>query len=169
VYILDANVLIAAHRKYYGIDQVPEYWEWLQHHAAQGTIKLPAEIHSEIKYDKDNPDLLAEWAYAENVKAHLILPEEVPIPLVQSVLQDGYAPDLNDIEIEEIGADPFLMAAALMDPRNRTVVTVEVSKRTKTRANRRIPDVCDDLGVHWIDEHTFARDLGFSTNWKARI
>lgn len=169
MYLLDANVLIAAHRKYYGINQVPEYWDWLQHHAARGLIKLPAEIHSEIKYDKANSDPLAEWAHSEDVKKDLILPEEVPIHLVQSVLQNGYAPDLNDIEIEEIGADPFLIAAALIDQRDRTVVTVEVSKRTLTRANRRIPDVCDDLGVRWINEHTFARDLGFSTNWKDHI
>lgn len=88
--------------------------------------------------------------------------------VVQTVLADGYAPDLNDIEVEEIGADPFLIAGALMDIANRTVVTVEVSARTKTRARRRIPDVCDDLGVAWVDEHTFARDLGFSTNWKSK-
>ena len=169
MYLLDANVLIAAHRKYYGIDQVPEFWDWLQHHAAEGTLKLPAEVHEEIKYDKDNPDPLAEWAYAEEVKPHLILPEEIPVGLVQTVLADGYAPDLNDIEVEQIGADPFLIAGALMDSRNRIVVTVEVSARTKTRARRRIPDVCDDLGVKWIDEHSFARDLGFSTNWKAKL
>lgn len=169
MYLLDANVLIAAHRKYYGIDQVPEYWEWLCHHATAGTIKLPAEVHAEIKYDKENPDLLAEWAHSEEVKPHLVLPEEVPVAIVQTVLANGYAPDLDDIEIEEIGADPFLIAAALMDAGNRTVVTVEVSKSSKKRAERRIPDVCSDLGVKCVDEHTFARDLGFATNWKSKL
>ena len=169
MYLIDANVVIAAHRKYYGIDQVPEFWEWLQYHAMTQSLKMPAEIHAEIKYDKENPDLLAEWAYSEDVKQHIILPEEIPVGLVQTVLADGYAPDLNDVEVEEIGADPFLIAAAAMDIQNRTVVTVEVSKRTRTRAKRRIPDVCDDLGVRWIDEHAFARVLGFSTDWKARL
>jgi Domain of unknown function (DUF4411) len=168
VYLLDANVVIAAHRKYYGIDQVPEFWEWLQYHAAEGALKMPAEIHAEIKYDKENPDPLAEWANSEDVKPHLVLPDEVPIGLMQVILQNGYAPDLNDIEIEQIGADPFLIAAAGMDPQNRTVVTVEVSKPSRTRARRRIPDVCDDLGVSWIDEHTFTKELGFSTDWKSK-
>jgi len=41
---------------------------------------------------------------------------------VQHVLEHGYAPDLNDVEIEEIGKDPFLIAAALAGP-DRAVVT----------------------------------------------
>ena len=54
----------------------------------------------------------------------------------------GYAPDLNDSEIEEIGQDPFPIGYALADAGNFTVVTKEVSAPSKQRANRRVPDVC---------------------------
>ena len=36
LHLLDANVLITAHNQYYPIDQVPEFWGWLQHQAASG-------------------------------------------------------------------------------------------------------------------------------------
>jgi hypothetical protein len=41
LYLLDANVLIDAHNKYYGADMVPEFWAWLLHCAANGTIAMP--------------------------------------------------------------------------------------------------------------------------------
>jgi hypothetical protein len=42
---------------------------------------------------------------------------------LNEVLAAGYAPDLNDSEIEEIGQDPFLIAYALANPGDRTIVT----------------------------------------------
>jgi hypothetical protein len=41
------------------------------------------------------------------------LHETVDITLVQNVVNNGYAPDLTDVEVEAIGRDPFLIAYAL--------------------------------------------------------
>ena len=49
LYLLDANVLITAHRDYYAVARVPEFWHWLQHQAAAGRVKVPAEILEEVK------------------------------------------------------------------------------------------------------------------------
>lgn len=43
-YLLDANVLITADRDYYSVDRVPEFWEWLIHHADNGVLEIPNEI-----------------------------------------------------------------------------------------------------------------------------
>ena len=43
----------------------------------------------------------------------LVLKEPIDGALVRQVLSRGYAPDLDDVEVEEIGKDPFLIAAAL--------------------------------------------------------
>ena len=48
LYLLDANVLISAHEDYYGIDQVPQFWDWLLKVAKAGQVKMPFEIHQEI-------------------------------------------------------------------------------------------------------------------------
>lgn len=78
LYLLDANVLIDANRDYYPIARVPEFWEWLEHNGAEGHIKLPPEIHEEIKAGKKNnkPDELAKWAKGVDLREALLLKEE---------------------------------------------------------------------------------------------
>jgi hypothetical protein len=58
LYLLDASVLIRAHQDYYGLEQVPQFWEWLLKVAAGGDAKMPFEIHDEIACGND---LLAAW------------------------------------------------------------------------------------------------------------
>jgi hypothetical protein len=94
------------------------------------------------------------------------LEERVDPNAVQRVVTSGYATDLTDDEIEEIGRDPFLVAYAMVTT-DRYVVTTEVSKPSKQRQNRQLPDVCDTLGVKWCNPFTAYRNLGFKTNWKA--
>ena len=48
IYLLDASVLITAAATFYKLDRVPEYWEWLKHHAQQGRVKMPQEIYDEV-------------------------------------------------------------------------------------------------------------------------
>ena len=79
LYLLDANVLIRAHADYYGIDRVPQFWDWLLHHGAEGRIKIPLEIYDEME-DGGRPrpgDLLLPFLRRADVKRALILGEEV--------------------------------------------------------------------------------------------
>lgn len=86
--------------------------------------------------------------------------------LVKNVLIQGYANNLTDIESEQLGQDPFLVAYAMADPDNRIVVTSEVSKPTLRRQNRRLPDVCKTMGIRSCDAFALNRALRFSTNWR---
>jgi hypothetical protein len=165
LHLLDASVLLIANHEFYGVNQVPEFWEWVHHKAQGGKIKLATEIYEEIKDDEHG---VGEWARRDDIRKSLLLEEDVDIKLVRQVVSNGYAADLNELELEELGRDPFLIAYALADPRNRTVVTVEKSKPTSQRKNRKIPDVCKDLGVKCCDTATFTKTLGFSTDWKTR-
>lgn len=162
LYLVDANVLITAKNLYYEFGRVDQYWEWLAYQSEEGRMKLPLDIYEEITNGKDD-DPLKVWARAH--KSELVLDEEPDVGLVQHVTETGYAPDLTDIELEEIGRDPFLIAHGLTDPKNRTVVTTEV-RTNQIRKNRKIPSVCDDLGVFCCDQWTFGRELDFRTDWK---
>jgi hypothetical protein len=53
LYLFDANVSITLNNTYYAIDQVPEYWDWIQDQAEKGHIKVPGEIMSEIMAGKE--------------------------------------------------------------------------------------------------------------------
>ena len=167
LYLLDANVLIDADRDYYAIERVPEFWDWLLEMATSGRVKIPEENFEEIvRPQPENPDPLIDWALAN--RDNIVLNETVIESSVGWITAQGYAEDLSDIEIEKLGRDPFLMAYAHVDPDNRVVVTTEVSASSKTRANRKIPDVCQDLGIRSIDTFELIRELDFRTDWKAR-
>jgi len=164
LYLLDASVLITANNTYYPLERVPEFWGWIVHHATLGSIKLPQEIYDEVLPGRKNDDPLPDW-----MREHrdvLVLDEAVDPTLVQTVVTRGYAPDLTDEEIEEIGRDPFLIAYAMAGA-ERCVVTVEPSSPRKRRQNRRIPDVCTTCDVASCDPFAVYKALAFSTAWKA--
>ncbi len=105
LYLLDANVLIDANRDYYHLRRVPEFWKWLIHVGTEGLVKLPREVYEEIK---DGNDDLAEWIKQPEVKDALLLDAEAKPALVSRVVEEGYAPDLTDDQLERVGRDPFL-------------------------------------------------------------
>lgn len=164
LYLLDANVLIDANRKYYSFSRVPEFWEWLEDVGKRGFVKIPVDIFDEIKEGDDD---LAKWAKAPEVREALRFDEEAESSLVADVIDRGYALDLADDEVEKLGRDPFLVAYALVEPGDRCVVTTEVSKPGRQRANRHLPDVCDDFDVNWCDTFEFLEDLDFTTSWSS--
>ena len=133
LYLLDANVLIDANRDYYPIARVPEFWEWLEHKGLEALVGIPVEVYDEIKGRTDD---VGKWAKQQEVEEALLLDEEADVSLVSRVMDQGYASDLSDDEVEKVGRDPFLIAYALARPRDRCVVTTERSKPSRQRANR---------------------------------
>jgi hypothetical protein len=168
LYLLDANILITAHNQYYPLDTVPEFWAWLRHVAVEGKLKIPLECYEEIKDGgtDESKDLLFAWINEAENKAAVVLAEEVDPALVATVIEQGYANDLSDDEVEQLGRVPFLIAYALVAAADRCVVTNEVSKPTRIRQNRHIPDVCNSLGISWCNTFALTRVLGFKTSWK---
>ena len=168
LYLLDASVLITANNSYYPVDSVPEFWEWLLHMGKEGHVKIPLENFEEIKDGPDNreKDLLYDWIQNLDVTNAILLSESVDDDLVQGAIIKGYAPDLTDTELEQLGRDPFLVAYTMAAPKERVVVTSEVSKPSKRRQNRHLPDVCTTLGITCRDPFYLNRALGFRTDWK---
>src|SRR5438046_840636 len=167
LYLLDANVVIPANNSYYRIDAVPEFWAWVAYHGNHGTIKMPLETFEEVKDGSKDDAQDPPFGWIQSNKGALVLDEEVDPDLVQQVLVNGYAMDLTDEELEQIGRDPFLIAYVLASPADRCVVTTEVSSPKKQRQNRRIPDVSATLGVTCCNTFEMLSELNFSTSWKA--
>lgn len=168
LFLLDANVLIDANRDYYPIERVPEFWEWLLEMGRLDRIKIPQEFYEEVILPappKNRPDPLVEWLKTN--KKVLVLDEEAVAGLVTRVTEQGYANNLTDEEIGKIGRDPFLVAYALVDIQNRSVVTTEHSRPSRRRANRKLPDVCNDFNVRCINTFTLIQELDFRTGWRA--
>lgn len=162
LYLLDANTLIDANRDYYPIGRVGEFWAWLLHMAETGLVKLPREMCEEVEQGTDD---LAQWVREH--KETLLLDESANEEAVAFVVYNGYAPDLED-EIAKVGRDPFLVAYALASS-DRVVVTTENSRPRAQRANRKVPDVCESVGVVQKPINTFdlVRRLDFRTDWQS--
>jgi Domain of unknown function (DUF4411) len=163
LYLLDANVLIDAGRDYYPRDRVPEFWEWLQFQGESGVVKIPEEMYEEVVVGRDP---VAAWLRQESVKRALLLSEEVDPDLVVRAVEEGYASNMTQVEVETIGRDPFLIAYALAVPHDRCVVTTEGRKPSRKRHNRKMPDVCDGLGLNVCHTFEMLRVLNFTTQWR---
>ncbi len=157
LYLLDANVLIRADGDYYPLDRIPGFWSWLLEMAEAGRVKTPPEIYDEVA---KSADALGQWLKRPEVRKAIILAEPTSGAAVARVIAEGYAPNLNDIEIESLGRDPFLVAAALGGP-ERIVVSREVSAPSKRRHNRKVPDVCRAFGILCINDFDLWRRLDF--------
>ena len=163
LYLLGANTLITSHGVYYPQTMVPELWAWLLHQSQNGRIKMPIEIYEEILAGKE--DILTGWLKKPEVKNNLVLQEGVNPGAVAHVTYNGYAADLNENELAYIGRDPFLISYALSNPADRCVVSLETSKPSAQRQNRKVPDVCKALGAQCCDVFSMMRALDFKTGW----
>lgn len=157
LYLMDANVRIRAHEDYYPLDRIEPFWTWLLGMAEAARVKMPVEIYEEVS---GSPELLGQWLRRPEVRRAMILDEPTDMAFVRHVIESGYAPDLNDVEILKFGRDPFLVAATKGLP-DRVVVTREVAKPTAQRANRKLPDVCATIGVQCINDFQLWRALNF--------
>ena len=97
LYLLDSNVLIDAHRDYYSVDRVPEFWDWLASMGEQARVKVPLEAYEEVVAGKE--DSLTIWL--KDNKINLMLDEQVDVEIVRRIVEEGYAADLTDDEIEQ--------------------------------------------------------------------
>ncbi len=132
LYLLDANVLISAHELHYPLHRIPQFWVWLLMKASAGTIKMPFEIYNEIAISSGD---LKDWLTTPDHSKKLKLSGQVDGIILQGVITEGYAPDLTDSEVEQIGQDPFLVAYAIPFMASATVVTREIAKPSKKRQN----------------------------------
>lgn len=157
LYLLDANTLIRANNEYYPIDRIPGFWAWLIDCGKAGNVKIPQEIAAEISAGKD---AVSDWLKDSDVKAAMVLAEKVDVSRVRKVIADGYSPNLDEVGVQRIGRDPFLIAYALGRD-DRTVVTKENSKPSAAPQNRKVPDACDRCKVRWLSSFAFYREADF--------
>ncbi len=165
IYLLDADTLIRADSTYYPLNRFSVFWEWLRHNGTTGFVKIPIEQFEEIVAGKGE---LVDWLKNEETKEALLFDEEADPALVSEVTEKGFAPDLDEAEQEKVGRDPFLISYGYADIVNRLIVTFEVSAPSKKRANRKIPDICKELGINCGTLFDVIKALDFTTDWKPK-
>ena len=153
-YCLDANVLIQAWQKYYNPKFCPDYWDILIQLGKQDKIFIPELVYEEITRTEDD---LSRWVKASKIPIKKIS-EPVTICLQKIYAVNPVHKNLVDNISGRSLADPWVIAHSLHE--NATVVTKE-EKITALNSKRiRIPNVCDNMGVRWINDFQFIDELG---------
>lgn len=153
-YCLDANVLIQAWQKYYSPKFCPDYWKILSELGKQNRIFLAEEIHQEIVKTEDE---LTDWLTTSDIPVRK--PDANVIACWRKISESNPLHKLlvDDVRGRSLG-DPWLIAHAMNA--GATVVTKEASL-TAANSNRiKIPNVCDNMGVPWMDDFAFVQEIG---------
>lgn len=152
VYCLDSNVLIEAWNKYYSHEFCPDYWDVLSRLGNEGKIYVPENVRQEIMKKSDG---LSNWLKA-NKKIVRPVTDSVQQNL-KKVFADPAHHKLVDNTKNRSQADPWVIAHAMSD--DAIVVTKEYTTPENSHKVK-IPDVCNNLGVAWIDDFQMVMELG---------
>ncbi|HBL76851.1 MAG: hypothetical protein A2W90_22925 [Bacteroidetes bacterium GWF2_42_66] len=152
-YCLDANVLIQAWQKYYSPKFCPDYWQLLNEIGEKDKIFMPEVVYDEITRTDDE---LSAW-----LKNSKIPIRKINGP-VTKCLQTIYSNNplhkyLVDNTKSRSLADPWVIAHAINE--NAIVVTKEEKVTALNSTKIKIPNVCDNMGVHWINDFQMIEEL----------
>ncbi|MGD9639603.1 MAG: DUF4411 family protein [Alphaproteobacteria bacterium] len=153
IYCLDANVLIQAWQKYYSPKFCPEYWNILNDLRKQNRIFLPEAVKEEITRTEDE---LSIWLKKSSIPIQKI--DEEIIKNWQKIIEVN---PLHKLLVDNVKgrslADPWVISHAMK--MNATVVTKE-NKETAYNSKRiKIPNVCENIGLRWINDFEFIEEV----------
>ncbi len=153
-YCLDSNVLIQAWQKYYSPKYCPSYWDLLNQLGNQKQILIPQMVYDEIVRTDDE---LSEWLKASQIEVKPIT-NAVTTLLRKIYDADPFHKFLVDNKKGRSLADPWVIAHAIDE--NAIVVTKE-EKVTALNTNKiKIPNVCDNMKVPWMNDFEMISELG---------
>jgi hypothetical protein len=163
-YLVDASVLMEAHRRYYRFGVCPGFWEALIWHHKQGVVTSIDRVKKEVEEGKD---ALRQWVKDEcpstifdaaNSKA---IGERYGKIISWAGAQDRYRPEA--LAGFATVADGWLVAYA--GEHGLTVVTQEVAA-PESKKEVKVPDVCEAFKVSCIDTFEMLEKLNVRFTWK---
>jgi hypothetical protein len=154
IYCLDANVLIQAWQKYYSPKFCPAYWDLLNVLGTQKRIFLPELVNEEIIRTEDD---LSAWLRKSAIQVFKI-DERVTKCLQAIYAKDPLHKNLVDNTKARSLADPWVIAHAINE--KATIVTKEEKVTALNSIRIKIPNVCDSMGVRYINDFQLIEELG---------
>jgi hypothetical protein len=157
MYVLDSNFLIIM-KNDMPVDSAEhtDFWELLLRLAQKDYLKLPEMVIEEITKGSDS---LAEWVKA-NKKDLIIKTDAIyeKLPIVLAEYEKGInGMPLDNLDLLDTNADPYVISHALA--LNAIVVSSEKPCKgdylQMSPKNRKIPDVCNALGIKCIPNLKF--------------
>jgi len=170
-FLLDANILIEAHKRYYGFDLCPGFWTAmiLQHKADRvfSIDRVKEELTPTQK--RKSHDKLFRWTKQKAPKGFFKKTDAEAIAeqfgkIIQWVENNPQYKIEAKAEFVKV-ADGWLIACAKAE--GMIVVTDEVYDNN-IRKKVKIPNVCQQFGVEYINTFDMLRELGVKFGLKKR-
>ena len=162
IYCLDANALIQAWQKYYSPNFCSDYWKVLNEIGVQGRIFLPEEVFQEIAKTDDE---LSDWLKMSQIPVHKTDGNVINCwkKILDANPKHKY---LVDNTKQRSLADPWLISHALNE---NAIVVAKEEKVMNPNTNRiKIPNVCDNMGISWINDFQFIEDFDIQFTCKLK-
>ncbi len=158
IYLIDANVLMQAHRLYYAFPICPGFWDFLlQQHRAGRVLSLD-RVHAEITQG----DALYDWVKKSAPTTLFASTQDANIAhhfgrLAGWVQENAQITPAAKDEFARV-ADGWLAAYAMIYP-NHIVVTME-ERADGARKKVPLPNLCLKFDIPYTDSFTMIRELG---------
>lgn len=164
ILLLDANVFMEAHKRYYAFDICPGFWACIVHCQTQGKLMSIDKVKQEIETGNDK---LWEW-----------VEKNAPADLFQSTneqkMQDAYSKVMQWVSQQPFtneaktgfagGADGWLVAHAEVN--GMKIVTDEILNLAIKRRVP-IPNVCVQFDVPYQNTFAMLRELEVKFQWSS--
>lgn len=153
IFCLDANVLIQAWNTYYSPRICPDYWEALNELGNRKRIFLPEEISDEITRTDDD---LSKWLKASKIPIRATDVNVTNCWKRVLATHNDHQYLIAETKNRSLG-DPWVISHAI--DAGATVVTKEELETTGKPLKIKIPNVCNNMGVSWMNDFKFIQDL----------
>ncbi|MBU4273235.1 MAG: DUF4411 family protein [Planctomycetes bacterium] len=156
-YLLDANVLIEAHKRYYGFDLCPGFWTAIvRHHHAHRVFSID-RVKDEIAKGKDK---LTKWAKSRAPETLFKKTDSEAIiaqfgKMIEWVQNDPQFLPAAKKEFARI-ADGWLIACAKAEG---LIVVTEESYEPMRMNKVKIPNACRQFAVQYVNTFEMLREL----------
>ncbi|TVQ94239.1 MAG: DUF4411 family protein [Chromatiaceae bacterium] len=162
-YLLDTNVFVEAHRRYYGFDICPGFWHWLLHHQQANHIVSIDRVRQELK----TGDVLDQWIkdtapsdlFHSTQDAAVIAHFASMMGWVQASTQFKPAAKSQFANV----ADGWL--AAYAKAHGHVLVTHE-EYAPDAKKSVPLPNVCKQFGIQYLDTFAMLRELQARFLWE---
>jgi len=165
-YVLDANVFIEAHKRYYACDICPGFWDAILHYHKQGCLYSIDRVKQELSAHKD---ALSRWVQKE-------VPGSFFVETTPSAISTEFGKIMTWVKGQTQylaaatntfanGADGWLIAYAKVAG---FIVATQEKYDPHIKKRVPIPNVCNKFGVDYIDTFKLLRDLGAEFRYRPK-
>ncbi len=155
--LLDTNVFVEAHKRYYAQDICPGFWNCLLLHCNKGSVRSIDKVKEEIKTGQDEL-----WDWVQSAPQDLFATSnEQPVQeafseIIEWVVRNQQFTDAAQTEFAR-GADGWLVAYARV---HGVMLVTDEKSDPKIKKRVPIPNVCKKFNVSYENTFSMLRGLG---------